>query len=903
MNTTKNKIAAVMIATFFVLSIIASANLLSTDAHTPPWTVQTYAYVTASPNPWGLGSSNPVLIVFWINNIPPTAAGNSGDRWLGMTIDVTGPTGQVEHFGPFTSDPVGGSYMAYTPTMTGDYQVNFTFPTQNATLNGGTGITAPGTPSALVGDIYLGSTATCNFTVNNTPTSYFQEAPLPVSYWTRPINENNQLWSQIGSAWLGQQEYGATYSKYNPTGWGPNTAHVSQTVPLTWGGIVGGDNAAVPDMSFYSGTQYQLKFTNPIIMYGTLYYSLPVNNAINGNGIAAVDLRTGQTKWVNTNINTIAVGQLYDYESHNQHGTTGSYLWTTGTVTGTSLVNITQATANILKTSYAPGTQNSGQNTTVTTNTPFSTSGWIAVDPQTGKLLFNETNVPSGTRAYGPQGEWLIYSLGGPSSTNITYLTQWNNTKLPGNEAPGSVIQWIPGQTNYNMSAAYDWNVTLSQSLSNTSSPFGAANPTIMRVFPGDLIFGQSSGLLQTPGTGVNVQGTPDPYEFWAINLNASRGAIGQVMWDTKYPAPAGNITVTIGVADADTNVVAIYYKETMQWTGIDMLTGKVIWGPTAQETPAWNFYTGTTGLTNPIGMGYGHMYVAGYGGTLRAYNLKTGNIDFTFGNNPNDPNNSTITTETAYGDYPTQVAAIADGKVYLVEEEHSLNAPAYHGAKTRCVNATTGALIWDIYGMSSWQMQAVADGYYTWFNLNDQQIYIMGPGPSATTVTATQGTVGGGVSITGTVTDQTPNAALKGTPAVSDADQGVWMEYMVEHSVAQPTNVTGVPVHLTAIDPNGNTVDIGTVYSNQDGVYTAFYKPTIAGPFTVTATFAGSQAYGPSSAGTAFGVNEAAATMAPTATPTQSVADQYFIPAIAGLFVLIIIVAIVLALLMLRKK
>ena len=68
----------------------------------------------------------------------------------------------------------------------------------------------------------------------------------------------------------------------------------------------------------------------------------------------------------------------------------------------------------------------------------------------------------------------------------------------------------------------------------------------------------------------------------------------------------------------------------------------------------------------------------------LRAYDMKTGNIDFTYGNDPSNPRNSTATTETAYGTYPTQVAAIADGKVYLVEEEHSLNAPAYHGAKTR---------------------------------------------------------------------------------------------------------------------------------------------------------------------------------------------------------------------------
>jgi hypothetical protein len=38
------------------------------------------------------------------------------------------------------------------------------------------------------------------------------------------------------------------------------------------------------------------------------------------------------------------------------------------------------------------------------------------------------------------------------------------------------------------------------------------------------------------------------------------------------------------------------------------------------------------------------------------------------------------------------------------------------------------------MYGMSSWQMQAVADGYYTYLNLNDMRIFCVGPGPSATT-------------------------------------------------------------------------------------------------------------------------------------------------------------------------
>ena len=95
---------------------------------------------------------------------------------------------------------------------------------------------------------------------------------------------------------------------------------------------------------------------------------------------------------------------------------------------------------------------------------------------------------------------------------------------------------------------------------------------------------------------------------------------------------------------------------------------------------------------------------------------------------------------------------------------------------------------------------------------------------------------------ITGSVTDQTPNAALKGTPAISDADQGIWMEYMIQHSVAQPTNVKGVPVSIDAIDPNGNSVHIADVTSDQNGVFSYLFTTNIPGAYQITATFAGSQ-------------------------------------------------------------
>ena len=156
---------------------------------------------------------------------------------------------------------------------------------------------------------------------------------------------------------------------------------------------------------------------------------------------------------------------------------------------------------------------------------------------------------------------------------------------------------------------------------------------------------------------------------------------------------------------------------------------------------------------------------------------------------------------------------------------------------------------------------------------------------------------------ITGTVTDQTPNAALKGTPAVSDADQGIWMEYMIQHNVANQPTSTGVPVIHKRIDPNGNSIHIGRRHKRQKRRLQLLVHIKRSRRIPDHSNLRRITAYGPSSAGTALAISAAAATPAPTATPAQSVADQYFVPAIAGLFVLIIIVAIVLALLMLRKK
>ena len=67
MNKTKNRITAITIAIFLMLSMSASMMLMpSASAHTPAWKIPTYAYVWASPNPVGVNQT--VSVYMWLTN-------------------------------------------------------------------------------------------------------------------------------------------------------------------------------------------------------------------------------------------------------------------------------------------------------------------------------------------------------------------------------------------------------------------------------------------------------------------------------------------------------------------------------------------------------------------------------------------------------------------------------------------------------------------------------------------------------------------------------------------------------------------------------------------------------------------------------------------------------------------
>jgi hypothetical protein len=117
-----------------------------------------------------------------------------------------------------------------------------------------------------------------------------------------------------------------------------------------------------------------------------------------------------------------------------------------------------------------------------------------------------------------------------------------------------------------------------------------------------------------------------------------------------------------------------------------------------------------------------------------------------------------------------------------------------------------------------------------------------------------------------------------------------------------KPTNASGVKVTISVTDSNGNYRPIGIVTSDTDGFFTLNWKPDIEGQYTVYASFDGSESYWPSHAVTSFAVDPTAPTPTPTEAPAQSMVDQYFVPAIVGI-ILAIVVCFAVTIVLLRKR
>ena len=827
------------------------------SAHEPAWTIPTYSYIDVSPNP--IGVNQEMFVVMWIHPNPPTAVGQGGDVWRDMTLKVTAPDGNVENFGPWYSDATGTKYILYTPNQIGTYTFEMNFPGQVAGWYGPTGL-PPGNPSYLertgqinfLNDTFLGSSASTTLNVQADPIEKLPQYPMPTEYWTRPIEGQNTEWASITSHWLG-----GSYitGNYQPDGIAPNSPHILWTKPLEFGGIVGG-SFDIQGTGFYSGGSYEGRLRSPIIMAGRLYYEMPLDHASTGGGFVCVDIKTGEELWRRDDISP-SFAQLYNYESPNQHGVVGGLLWAT-----------------------------SGNN-------------WIGIDGFTGKNVYNFTGVPRGTTVYDHSyGEIDIYVLDYANRRLALWssaaTTSSNIVNNPGIASEAYQYRPMGREVDVSGSNQYLWNVSC------PDLP-GDSAPSILKVIPGDLIFGTS-----TTWPNFRQSGTPDPYTLWAINLDESRGDIGELLWLKDYHAPEGYLTVRVSAdhVDPETRVFMMGDDETFQWRGYNLDTGNLVWGPVGDDDFQAYQYFGSVMFRQQTGyVAYGKIFTQGYGGEVHCYDTATGDLLWEY-------NDTIAGLENNWGDYPTFIGTIADGKVYTYNHEHSPNYPLYKGNSIRCIDTSNGNEIWKLMGWA--EKTFVAEGCLLFYNYYDNQLYVVGKGPSQTTVTASPKVTVQGSSIivegnvidisAGTKQDEQAARFPNGVPAVSDESMSDWMAYVYQQKPL-PEDFDGVEVFVKIQDPNGDWHS-SYVTTDRNGLFSYSWTPTVAGDYHVTAMFEGSESYYASQATTVFTIDSAPETTEPQTTDLTGLENSVSsLMTYALVILVIVIIALLIAIYSLLKS
>jgi hypothetical protein len=518
----------------------------------------------------------------------------------------------------------------------------------------------------------------------------------------------------------------------------------------------------------------------------------------------------------------------------------------------------------------------------------------------TGYFIANITSVPNAvasglveTNDDSPQGTVYIHTVNG-TYPNLT-LTMWNSTLCIVGPAGTATIR---PSGNINYTRGYQWSIPIPSTVGTnnitdlSSSLATLKNPQLnIAARTNEVILLRAYG--ESMDTFASEFGEDSEIE---MAMNARTGAI---LWgpvnrtlpryhEVSVLAAGGGYYVE---QDKDTNIAYVY----------NLNTGLAVGGPIQLKGNS------LATLSRGGAIAYGKAYIWDFGGYVNAIDLATGTLAWTY-----VPRSAGY--NTPYGIYPFWhfgSHSIADGKLFL-SESRMYDPPLFSDAHKMAINCTDGTLVWSGLGFYGREPSAIADGYLVGYNSYDGQIYTYGKGPTLITASAQQNVVpyGTSVLITGSVMDRSTGTTdndraarfPSGVPAVSDASQTEWMAYVYMQQ-PKPNNATGVPVTINVVDANGNYRTIGTTTSDATGFYSFQWKPDIDGKYTVYVSFDGSNSYWPSQATTAFAVDPAAPTATPTPIPVQSVADQYFVPAIAGLFVAVIVIGVVLALLMLRKK
>jgi hypothetical protein len=792
MKTLKNKIAAITISIFFILSMTTVTSIIPNAKATigvPPYPTTGWTY--AFPAIIGLGQTE--FLDCWVS--PPPYV--SGTYYYNETFIVTSPKGTVTTIVMPQSDVAGSDGTSLVCTEVGNYTVSMTW----------------------AGDALHSGCTSPNYTwtvqaapVNTAPPSM----ALPERFWEAPVASDYYNWFAITGGWL-QNRGDAAADNANLQSAGPTTSHILWKIPVVPGGLIGGiaGNTAL-EGEFTPTTRANAGITNYVSFNGYIWYT---TNVIAENGtqtlydLHCISLYTGQTLY-SVDLDSPSTVPALETNTVAAPPRATLFIEVTGQVKGAAQLTTASVTGQYFLWVASPGLRQ--------------------IDPTDGATIYYNSSISPSIydndcfyyTASGNLTCWscvthaVVWSKVGPG---ITYLYD------PSNNGNGILVYTSDNSGGYYTVTTYD----------EANGTF-IANGTVPLYFD----------TLDTCCANGNIYLSFVNLEEEAISLTTC-----QVVWTSAniLPYPWGE-----DQAYSASAAYGLFYA--------GFVNGYVYAWNTTTGALAWKYYTGTSNYTE--------------WGTWPCW----GNI------------------------------VVADGMLYFSTGEHTVTNPIPYGYSMICLNATTGALIWNYAPFCTYTFASVgfgdgiADGILFYQNMYDGCLYAFGQGPSATTVSAPgSGCIAGQpMTITGTVTDQSPGQTTlgtpeQGTPCIADQDQSEWMTYLFANGPL-PADATGVPVTLTVTDSNGNQYNIGTTTSNAQGTYGLTFKPVIPGNYTVTATFAGSGAYYGSSSTTYFAASPAAT--APTATPVTNLASnttvEYGIVAIA---IIIIVIGAVLAMLVTRKR
>lgn len=808
-------------------------------------TLSTVACLSFRPNPVGLGQT--VLVNLWIT---PGVSSNNKLIPQGFVVTIVKPDG-TKDVKTLDSEPATAAiWFEFNPDQTGTYQLKFEFLGTYFPAGyyyDGKIYTTSVTGSNLYGSVYYNPSSTewQNLTVQQDMVASWPPAALPTDYWTRPASLNNREWWPILGNYPANGYNGYGYPNWNTLY--PNTNPFDSYGVYNFIPWVQAPNTA----HIVWKKQYAIAglIGGPATQYGITA----------GSGSASV-VYSGRCYQTVTGANGTSIAQCYDLR-------TGKiYYEIPGGVTPQNVIYVNpQASGSTI------AGEELGSSTWSVELISISGSSLQKIDPYTGAVsTYSISPLSGGT---------LINQIGG-----YVYSLQ---TVGSGANTQYRLINWTTRGTSTAIASRIVSNITWPWAqLPTNSYTAGTA------ICAADFNVGIAALVTRTMQSGSNI--------YWGVNVTAASLSTGQMLsWKVVLPDEATYASQTIL---ADHGKIAFLTQRGV-FLAYDLTTGALAWKSEQMDYP---WASDSFGAYN-IQSAYGMLFREAYDGVY-AFNWTNGDIVWHY----YAPTLAHF--ETPYIDNGTEqysfngAAEIADGKMYVYNTEHTPTWPLTRGWSLHCINITTGEGIWKID--NPLVQGAIADGYLVAANPWDGYTYVFGKGLSATTVSVpqTEITLGQSAIISGSVLDQSP--AQAGTPCVSANS----MELQMEHIHLQQQiggiwgneTLTGVPVSIDAVDPNGNAVHIATVTSDAySGTFAYTWNPEISGDYHITATFAGDDSYGSSFAAAYAIVGEAPAT---TTTPTTIVAtetlatNEFYTALISATIVIIIAMAIV-AVLLLRKK